>query len=279
LLVTLNTVTALPDREVVNYNRNQTDLFFDVTKRLTLRGGYRYEWGDATVLSSSLSQTGPYENAKLNRQVAIAGVNFRPMQKLSANVDYEASSTTHAYFATSLYNYNRLRARARYQVAAQIAIQANFALLDNQDPVPGIQYDFRSRDNTISVNWTPNSGKRVALLAEYDRATLRSSVNYLTLPFLTPDVSKYRDDAHIATGAFDFRLPRVGGKLTAGGSFVVTNGTRPSRFYEPLVRLSVPVGKHVYWNSEWQWYGFGEQLFLYEGFRTHLVQTGLRLSK
>jgi hypothetical protein len=68
-------------------------------------------------------------------------------------------------------------------------------------------------------------------------------------------------------------------KITAGGSFSIVNGTRPSRFYEPLARLSLPLRKNVSWNTEWQWYGFNEDQYLYEGFRTHLIQTGLRLSR
>ncbi len=278
----LNTTTVLPDTQTVNYSRTQTDLFFDVTKKLTLRGGYRYEWGAATVRSGDTSQIGALESGKLNRQVAIAGINFRPIQKLTTNVEYEGASTTHAYFTTSLYNYNRVRARARYQVGASLMVQANFALLDNQNPVPGTQLDFRSRDNSLAVNWTPNGGKRVALMAEYDRATLRSSIDYLLPPFLTPSVSSYSDNAHIATSMVDVNIPGFKGnaaKLTAGGSFTVTNGTRPSRFYTPLARLSVPAGKHVYWNTEWRYYGFNEQLYQYEGFRTHLFQTGLRLSR
>ena len=154
-------------------------------------------------------------------------------------------------------------------------------MLDNQNPVTGVTYDFQSRDNAFSLNWAPKSGKWVSVTAEYDRATMRSRIGYLDLPFLTPAVSVYRDDAHIATSAVDLKIPVKGvtAKLTAGGSMVVTNGTRASRFYEPLAKLSVPFGKHVYWNSEWQWYGFNEQLFMYEGFRTHLIQTGLRLSR
>ena len=31
---------------------------YDLTSKITLRGGYRYVWGDATVLAGQLSQTG-----------------------------------------------------------------------------------------------------------------------------------------------------------------------------------------------------------------------------
>src|SRR6202030_3687077 len=31
-----------------NYNQQEIDVFFDATSKLTLRGGYRYVWGDAS---------------------------------------------------------------------------------------------------------------------------------------------------------------------------------------------------------------------------------------
>ncbi|MGD0500967.1 MAG: hypothetical protein ABSC23_21350 [Bryobacteraceae bacterium] len=275
------TPTVLPDWESVNYNRNQTDLFWDVTKQLTLRGGYRYEWGDAIANSPPLSQIGPLESGQLSRQTAIAGFNFRPVQKLSLNSEYERASTARAYFRTSLYNYNQLRSRVRWQAITSLSVQASFALLDNQNPTPGLQYDMRSRDGSLSVNWTPKEGKRIAVLAEYDRSTFWSNVNYLLPPFLSPAVSSYRDDAHLATTAVELTAPKSldSAKLSVGGSLAINNGSSSSRYYEPLARLSVPMGKHVYWNTEWQWYGFNENLYLYEGFRTHVFQTGLKLAK
>jgi hypothetical protein len=212
----------------------------------------------------------------------LAGVNFHPAPKFYANVDYEGAVTARAYFTTSLYNYTRLRARARYQVAPALTLQANFSVLDNQDPIPGSQYDFLSRDNSLSVNWTPNGGKVFGLLAEYDRATISSSIDYLLPLFLSPDVSAYHANAHIATSAVQVNIPPVRGvaaKLTLGGSLAIVNGTEASRYYEPLARLSIPAGKHVYWNTEWRWYGYSDQLFLYQGFQTHLFQTGVKLSR
>ena len=279
---TAPTSTLLPDRQAVNYSQTQTDLFFDVTSRITLRGGYRYVWGDATALSPPLSQSGLFESGKLNQQVGIAGFTIRPVKKASINAEYEGGSTTHEYFRTSLYDYNRLRVRARYQVASSLSLQANFNWLRNRNPSPDIQQDFQSRDNSLSAHWTPNGAKWISVLAEYDRYTLRSSIDYLMPPFLASGVSYYRDDAHLATSAIEATIPGLKGhgpKLTAGGSFSIVNGTRPSRFYEPLARLSVPLRKNVYWNTEWQWYGFNEDQYLYEGFRTHLIQTGLRLSR
>ena len=100
--------------------------------------------------------------------------------------------------------------------------------------------------------------------------------------FLTPQKSLYRDNAHTATGLFSVNLPHYAGiapKLTAGGSFFISSGSRPTSYYQPVVRLFLPVRKNWTGFAEWRYYGYGEAFYLYEGFRTHLVTTGLRLTR
>jgi hypothetical protein len=275
-------VAALNTPQDVTNNRQQVEAVFDVTGKITLRGGYRYVWGDATVLAGSLDQSGTLASGALQRSVALAGATIRPWRKLSLNVDYEGASTAQDYFRTDLYNYRKVRARAKYQASAALWFQANFALLDNQNPTQGVQYDFRSRDNSLAVFWMPNGGKRISILAEYDRSTLYSNIDFLLLPFFTPTVSSYKENGHTATSTIDLVLPTVAGivpRLSAGGSLFIAAGSRASRYYQPLGRLSVPFQKHVQWNTEWRWYGYGEQLYQYEGFRAHIFMTGLKLTR
>jgi hypothetical protein len=276
-----NSVTALNNTQVVNYNQQQTDVLLDLTSKLTLRGGYRYVWGDAGVLAGQFSQSGALASGELSRNVGLAGLTFRPSQKLSVNVDYEGASSDRIYFRASLNDYHKVRARARYQATTSLMLQANFQVLNNQNPAAAIQYDFQSRDNSRAVYWTPAGGKRISVMGEYDRSSLRSSIDYLAL-FLSPAVSFYRENAHTASSAIDIALPGYAGltpKFTAGGSLFLSSGSRPSRYYQPLMRLSLPLQKHVYWNTEWKWYGYGEQFYLYEGFRAHVFMTGLRVTK
>jgi len=275
-------VNSLATDQVVNYNQQQLDVMYDLTSKLTLRGGQRYVWGDATVLAGQLSQTGNFVSGELKRNVALAGISFRPWQKLTMNLDYEGASSDRVYFRTSLNDYQKGRARVRYQATTSISLQANFSVLTNQNPAAGVNLDFQSRENSLSVYWTPSGGKRISVLGEYERSTMRSDTAYLLLPFLTSAVSSYRENAHTATSAIDLVLPGYGGmtpRLTVGGSLFVSSGSRPSQFYEPLTRLSVPISKKISWNAEWRYYGLGEAFYLYEGFRAHLFMTSLRITR
>ena len=277
-----NPIASLNYSQIVNYNQEQIDAFYDLRDTMTLRGGYRRVWGDATVLAGQLSQTGSLAFGKLGRNVGLGGFSYRPSQKLSVNLDYEGASSDHIYFRTSLNDYHQGRARARFQPWPSLSITASFRVLDNQNPDPTIRYDFRARDNSLAVNWTPAAWKWVTLTAEYDRATVRSNISYLLPPFLSPDVSAYRDNAHTASSAVELTPPAYRGfapKVTLGGSLFVSSGSRPTRFYQPMALLSVPVVKHISWNAEWQWYGFSESFYQYEGFRDHIVLVTLRLSR
>ena len=66
-------------------------------------------------------------------------------------------------------------------------------------------------------------------------------------------------------------------KLTFGGSLFASSGSRPTKFYQPLGRLSVPLHRRAALFADWRWYGLGERFYAYEGFRTHEFILGLRL--
>jgi hypothetical protein len=272
-------VSTVSPLEVVNYNQEQVDVLYDVSSKITLRGGYRHIWGDAdTGATPFLNPLGGVEQGQLNRNVGLGGVNFRASQKLSMNLDYEGATSDRVYFRTSLNNYQKARGRVKYQVLPSLLFQANISLLNNSNHAPQIQYDFLSRDNSLAAYWTPRSSKHISFMGEYDRSTMHSDIAYLTLPFYGPAVSDYRDNAHTVTSAMDLLAPGAwAAKLTLGGSMFISNGSRNSRYYQPLARLSFPVGKHAFWNTEWKYYGYQEDFYLYEGFRTHVFMTGLKL--
>jgi hypothetical protein len=278
-------LTALNFTQYVNYNQQEVNAIFDISHGMTARVGYRAVWGDAQVYAGSLSQQGLVVPGQLRRNIALAGFTYRPSEKLSVNLDFEGGGSDNIYFRTSLNNYYKGRARARYQATKTLALQANFQALDNQNPAPDIRFDFRSQSTALTVYWTPEKPKWISVMAMYDRTTLRSNIDYLSLPFYTPAVSAYRENGHTGTAAVDIAPPHLNGaKLTLGGSFFISAGfygaeSRPTRYYQPLARLSVPVVKNVSWSTEWQYYGFGEPFYIYEGFRTHVFTTGLRVTK
>jgi hypothetical protein len=274
-------IADFTDRLVWNYNQQQIDVLYDVTSKITARGGYRYVWGDGLTRGSFISGA-LTESGAVRRQVGLAGLNYRMAHGVSLNIDYEGASGDSAYFRTSLQDYQKARVRVRYQPVQSLTIAAGFGVLSNQNPAPTVKYDFLGRDSSLSVVWNPNGGKRISLAADYTRSTLRSDINYFVPQTFDQDRSLYRDNANEANALMDLLVPGFGGhgpRLGLGGTLFRSSGNRPTQFYQPLIRLTTPAYRRISWYGEWRYYGFAEPFYLYEGFRTHLLTAGLRFTR
>jgi hypothetical protein len=269
-------------RLVSNYSQEQMDVFADVLPKLTLRGGYRYVWGEASTLVLPVTGLLTPDTGELRRHVGIGGFIFRPGPKLTASGEVEAASSDQTYFRASLNDYQRMKARLRYQALGSLSFSADFTLLNNQNPAAGVQNDFLARQSSVSVLWSPQAGKRITLQGEYTRATVRSDILYLVPQDLRTARSFYRDNDHLATALADVALPgyrKLTPKLSIGGSLLISSGSRPTNYYQPLVRAVAPLSARLAWVFDWRYYGFGEAFYGYEGFRTHLISTGLRWTR
>ncbi len=271
------------DLLVVNYNQHQVDVIVDVGSRVTLRGGHRYVWGDAESRDPTLllrrDSPGPDGGSpgRLRRHVGLAGGSVRLHSKFSISADFEASPGDQTLFRTGLMDYQRAKVRARYRVRPSLTLNGSFSVLSNENPASDIQLDFLSRRSSLSLFWAPNNGRRFQVLADYTRATVRSDISVVELPFLGTRLADYRDDSHQAGAFAEIRLVRDI-RLSVGGSVSVINGSRPTRYYQPRLLLRAPWSKTFAWTTEWRWYGFSETPYAQESFHTHMVSTGLAIS-
>jgi hypothetical protein len=270
-------VASDSNRLVDNYSQQTFDVLYDLTSKITLRGGERYVYGNTTVRAPF---AGGIESATLSRVSGLAGASLRTVKHFSASFDYEAGNANQAYYRTSLQDYWTLKARARYQPFTSLSLSYNFAQLNNSNPIPSIQYNFTSLQNSAAIQWSPQKAKRVSLLGGYTRTAIESKIIYTVPQTFLPAQSLYRENGNQATMQLDIVLPEIAGRsprLTAGGSLFYGSGSRPTHYYQPLMKLSVPFGKRVDWISQWQYYSFSEPFYVYEYFRTNIVTTGLRL--
>lgn len=265
-----------------DYSQADADVIVDATRQLTLRGGYRYLWGDGRHLVTPQTGLAGAEESRLRRYVGKAGLAYRPAVRLSINADLEAASAGRVYFRTSLGQHQKVRFRARYQASGTLTFSTDFGFLKNQNALAGNDYDFEYRNSSVGVHWTPAAVKQVQVDASYSRSTIRSDNTYIAPQFFERERSFYRDNAHTVDGRIGIALPGYGAmipRLSLGGTFFFSSGSRPTQHYQPLGALTVPISNSVAWISEWRYHGFGETFYGFEAFRTHLIQTGIRVSR
>lgn len=267
---------------MTDYSQVETDVFYEAGSKLTLRGGYRYVWGQASDAVLPPAGLVSSDFGRLSRNVGIGGATYRASQKLTLSGEVEAASSGGGYFRTSLYDYQKVRAQARYQVSGSLSLAADFTLLNNRNPLSGINYDYLASQESLSFFWSPAGGKRFDFQGSYGRSALYSDIGYFSPQDLQSQVSIYRENAHIGSSLFDVNLPKTLGlspKISAGGSFFISSGSRPTSYFQPLAKLWLPLGKKLDWFAQWAYYGYGEAFYLYEGFRSNMVTTGLRFTR
>jgi hypothetical protein len=256
------------------------DVIWDFMSHLTLRGGYRYEWGEFSTFFLPSTGLASVDQAAFRRNVGKAGFSYRP-GRFSVIGDAEFAGTNAAYFRTSPYRYQKGRIQASYDATQRLTLTAAFSAIGNQNPAPNIQYDYFGLQASAAVLWNMTGTHAVDFQGSYTRSTIRSDIKILVPQTLQQDESRYRDFAHSIQGMFDVAVPVLGkgARLSAGGNFFISSGSRPTRYFQPTGKLVAPFYHGLAWVTEWTYYGYAEPFYAYEGFRTHLVRTGIRFTK
>ncbi len=262
-----------------NYSQQQTEIAVDPTTRLTLRGGYRIVWGDGMARASFLGLE-PFERAGLRRNIALAGAGYRIAGGLSLHSDVEIARGNRVPFRTSLTNSERIRLRGRHSIAKSVRVYGTLQFLNNSNPPPLQPFEFRSMQEAIGLEYLPGGGQGLQAMGEYSRSAIRSDLVFAVPQALgLRDTSSYRENAHTVTALAGIPLA-LGwtwhARLSAGGSMFVSSGSRPTRFYQPMARVTLPVSKRCSLLAEYRWYGVAQPFYRFEGFQSHQGIVGLR---
>ncbi len=266
---------AAANRFAVNLNQNQLEGIVSLTRRLSLRGGYRYVWSD-TQLESLNSEEEP-QSLSLHRNVGLAGLVFRLPRKADLSLDFEVGNGNQVYSRTDILDYRRVRLRGRYRPWEFLTVNGSFSLLDHENPRSDLNYYFQNRGYSFSLSLAPAGGKRVSANLDYSRGDLTSDIIYIIPQLLTPANSFYREDSHFGGINLDVRVIR-GLRLNLGYGVVSNQGSRSTNYHQPRAGIVIPIVKRVAWTTEWRYFDYYEKGYSFENFRNHLIMAGLRFS-
>lgn len=260
---------------VSNFSQADTSIIGDIGKSVTVRAGYRYTWGDGNDIVTPVQGTFNLDDEHIRKHTGFGAATWRATDKFSVTGETEIASSGGEYFRTSLYNYRKARALGRYRLTKSLQLSATYNILSNRNPNVEGPYKFLAHQESAAILWNP--GKNYSFDGSYEHCVYNSQISYLAPQNLLSAESIYRENCHTISGYFNGTWH--GSKLMAGGAAVLTSGSRPTTYYQPTVRLTVPLRKNIGWFTEWHYYGFGETFYMYESFRAHVVTTGLRFSR
>ena len=273
-------ITEFSDRRIdFRYSQNQVDLIFEPERRISLRAGHRYSWGEAELPPPEFDlRPEPKTQVAMRRHVGLASAAVRLAGgRLRIGAQAEFSPGSEMYFRTGLDDYWRGKLRVSYRASSALTLHSSYATMANRNDDPQIELDMQSRQFSAGFIWTPEGRSDLSILADYTRSTLASRILMIQLPFFLTGFAGYEDDGHSGSAFVQTGLP-YGASLKAGGSLFAGSGSRPTRFYNPQIALDGRVTERIRWVGEWQRYGFSESLWPTEDFRSNTISVGLRFS-
>ena len=253
-----------------NFTDQQLLAILDVTKRVTLRGGQRSVWGDARLRPPQLG--GP-DTGMLRRQAALAGFTVKPIQAIRWDTDYEGTySADRNVVRTTPTDYQKVRSKARYQIAPPLEVSASFSSIDNTTR----DYKFHNRVVSFDAVWHPGGGKAWSVVGGYTHQNYASGIDYYIPQILEKARAEYRERGHSVHAFAEWNGKRC--QFAVGGVSLTSDGSRPLHLYQPVARVSVPTGKRLSWHAEWRWHELSDRALGPDSFGAHLVRVSARWS-
>ncbi|MDE3195528.1 MAG: MtrB/PioB family outer membrane beta-barrel protein [Acidobacteriota bacterium] len=259
-----------------NYSSGDTTAIVEVSKKLTVRGGYRYVWGDAFDTVLPLEGIPAVSHEYISRHVGMGGATWRPSSRLSLTGEFEIGSSTGEYFRTSLYDYKKVRAMGRYRILDTLNISGDYSILTNRDPNLDASYKYINHREAVTLNWNP-AKKHYNMEASYEHCGYHSQIGFLVPALLSPDLSVYTEYCHAVTALLHAAYGKV--EFSGGGAVSLVSGSSPTAYYQPVAKVSYSVTKNMGLFAEWRYYGLNEAFYLFESFRTQMLTAGLRFTR
>ena len=274
-----------------SWNRNETDLIWDVSKRLGARIGFRY--GDK--LFDQYDYTIPEENrVDIHEYTALFGLWARPITGARLNFDWENTSNDNTIVRIGVRKESRYRIQGNYTPKPWAVIGGSINLWQASNGNTLIDYRGHNRNYGFTATLTPQERFSVEFAYNYtdyqQNAFICFNDSATTLPvvanagscttngyddpknpLLTNGI--YTNSINYGMGSVLFKpIPRVttqvGYSITSvGGQTPQFNALAPLgslqyNYQQPLAKLEVNLGHNLTAIGGWNYYQYGEQSFV-----------------
>jgi hypothetical protein len=274
------------------WKRNQTELAWDISKKMGLRVGYRY--GDRVFDHFLDLSSGDEDTFVVHEHTALVGFWARPSHALRLNFDLEHTNYDNIIVRMSPRKESRYRFQTTYTPRPWAVLGGSINILKDGNGDSSTNYVGHNRNFGFTASLSPREHFGLDLAYNYNDVIQNALICFsdtppigISLPFVNNAGSCAANDPanpllansfytnHTQFGMFTVRFMPVK-RLTANVGYSITSvdgsipkfnilqplGSSQYKYYQPVVNLSVDLGHKLAWNTGWNYYQYGEGSFV-----------------
>jgi hypothetical protein len=274
------------------WKKNQTELAWDISKKIGARIGYRY--GDRVFDHFNDFLPGDEDHIVVHEHTALLGLWARPSHVLRLNFDLENINYDNVIVRISPRKESRYRFQTGYTPRPWAVLGGSINILQDANEASLTNYVGHNRNYGFTASLAPSERFGVDLAYNYNNVIQNALICFndtppvgVNLPFVTGAASCvvndpanpllansfYTNQTNFGMGTVRFKpVKRVTANL--GLSITSVDGRIPQfnilqplgssqyMYYQPVANLSVGLGQKMAWNTGWNYYQYNEGSFV-----------------
>ncbi len=293
LSATAPATTDTPTQSSFNetWKRNQTEIAWDISKKVGVRIGYRY--GDRSF-DHFIDFLGDEDHFVVHEHTALLGFWARPSHALRLNLDVEHTNYDNVIVRMAPRKESRYRFQTTYTPRPWAVLGGSINILQDANAESLTNYLGHNRNYGLTASLTPRERFGLDLAYNYNDVIQNALICFndtpptgVSLPFVTNAASCAANDPsnpllansfytnHTHFGMGTVRVKPVK-RLTANLGYSITSvdgsipqfnilqplGSLQYKYYQPVASLSVDLGHKLAWNTGWNYYQYNEGSFV-----------------
>jgi hypothetical protein len=274
------------------WKRNETDLAWDISKKMGARIGFRY--GDRVFNHFNDFLAGDEDHFVINEYTALLGFWARPTHALRLNFDLEHTNYDNVVVRMAPRKEARYRFQTSYTPRPWAVLGGSINILQDSNADALTQYVGHNQNYGLTASLTPRERFGVDLAYNFNSVIQNALICFndtppagVSLPFVSNAAScalndpanpllansYYTNHTHFGMAAVRF-IPAK--RLTAKLGYSITSvdgsvpqfnilqplGTSQYKYGQPMANLSVDIGHKLALNMGWNYYQYNEGSFV-----------------
>jgi hypothetical protein len=287
---TTNTLTQSSFNQT--WKRNQTELAWDISKKVGARIGFRY--GDRVFNHFNDFLPGDEDHFVVDEYTALLGFWARPIHALRLNFDLEHTNYDKVIVRMAPRKESRYRFQTTYTPRPWAVWGGSVNILQDSNADSLTNYVGHNRNYGFTASLAPRERFGLDLAYNYNDVIQNALICFndtpptgVSLPFVNNAASCaandssnpllansfYTNHTHFGMGTVRFKLEK---RVTANLGLSITSvdgsvpqfnilqplGTSQYKYYQPVANLSVDLGHKLAWNTGWNYYQYNEGSFV-----------------